>query len=127
MPPLTTRQHSPFQNLPETQISEHSDLFYDDGVAEPEYYFDNKWTQSNGEAAAQLFTALTVSLGGVFTLAYVLTLISPRPIAPWQEHCIPDLRVDYGLSKEVSSIKGKEGLIPQGSVASGVDAKYEGH
>mgnify|MGYP003686202349 CR=1 FL=1 len=54
------------------QLPERHELWYDDGTAEPEFYYDRDWLQSNGQAALELVGALGFIFGTVGAFAYYI-------------------------------------------------------
>lgn len=55
-----------------TQLPERHELWYDDGTAEPEFYYDRDWLQSNGTAALELLGMFSFIFGTVGVFAYVV-------------------------------------------------------
>uniref|UniRef100_A0A7S3X1C2 Uncharacterized protein n=1 Tax=Emiliania huxleyi TaxID=2903 RepID=A0A7S3X1C2_EMIHU len=50
---------------PDMLLPERMELWYDDGSAEPEFYYDHEWPVTNGEAVRDLAIAFTLVLGGI--------------------------------------------------------------
>jgi hypothetical protein len=67
----------PLNNIPPPpcilpQLPERHELWYDDGTAEPEFYYDRDWLQSNGTAALELLAMFSAIFGTVGVFAYLV-------------------------------------------------------
>ena len=81
---------------PEMLLPERSELWWDDGTAQPEWFVDRNWPVSTPTAALQLFTVLFGILGGGLAYGYMLG-DNIRAAAPRWEHSIPyDMKREFG-------------------------------
>ncbi len=53
-------------------MPERTELFYDDGVAQPEFYYDRDWPLSTGRACAELAGVLSFIFFTFGGIAYVI-------------------------------------------------------
>mmetsp|Transcript_18785 Transcript_18785/g.54253 ORF Transcript_18785/g.54253 Transcript_18785/m.54253 type:complete len:164 (-) Transcript_18785:2-493(-) len=81
---------------PDMLLPERMELWYDDGSAEPEFYYDHEWPVTNGEAVRDLAIAFALVLGGIGTFA---TMFGERmrPVDPYQNSWPFDLKREHGL------------------------------